>query len=917
MLQIKEITKEYKTGALVQKALNGVSLNLRDNEFVSILGPSGSGKTTLLNIIGGLDRYDSGDLLINGVPTKKYNARAWDSYRNHMIGFVFQSYNLIPHQSVLANVELALTIGGVKGKERRKRAEDALREVGLEEHMHKKPNQLSGGQMQRVAIARALVNDPKIVLADEPTGALDTETGIQVMEILKNVAKNRLVVMVTHNPELAEQYSTRIVRLKDGKIVGDSDPFEIQEKKTETNAKNITFGKSKMSFLTSLSLSLRNLETKKARTIITSIAGSIGIIGIALILALSSGVNEYIWKLQRDTMEKYPITISAVEYTYEIVVPTDVDKDKIVSVDEYETESLDGKIIPVVEEEASNETYRPVEKRNNLAAFKEYLEKPENNLDEYLGTGSIINEYVTRFFAYTKDTEGKTINTSNYLDSEGNYYGAYGEKAEGFMELPRGRDSTISTKTKNGFELIYGNWPEEANECILIADSNGGLSTRLLCQLGYISADDYVKIVNNPALAKKGSIGAVTYEDICKKEFIIIPESTRYIKKADGLYNRVEDNSKDFERLQKENGISLKITGIVKKSEDSQGMDMMSMLSFSSSDSSCIGYTYKLTNKIIDITQKQEIIEDQLFNDDIDAVTGIPFENTNKEKTAAAVRKYLSGIDAETKSLFYMRLMSDSMYSSQPGAAISNEEAISMEATINPSKDFDNWLESATDSQLIDFRYNYLYNSADLLSALYNIGYVSYDRPDSIVIYPDTFEGKQGIMNLLNEYNSIASSENMISYTDYIKDITDQIMDMINTVSAILIAFVAVSLIVSCIMIGIITHISVLERTKEIGILRALGASKANISQVFNAETFIIGLLSGIMGVLIAMLLCIPANMLIEQMGIIQNGTMTVAVPLIPALILIAISTFITMIGGFIPAKSASRKDPVIALRSE
>ena len=412
MLQIKNITKKYRVGELEQTALDNVSLNLRDNEFISVLGPSGSGKTTLLNIIGGLDSYDSGDLVIDGISTKKYNSRDWDTYRNHTIGFVFQSYNLIPHQSVLSNVELALTIGGIKGKEKRKRAEEALIEVGLEEHMHKKPNQLSGGQMQRVAIARALVNDPKILLADEPTGALDTETGIQVMEILKKVAEKRLVVMVTHNPELADKYSTRIVKLRDGKIVDDSDPLTIDAEKDSKNP-NKKHGKSKMSFLTSLSLSFNNLRTKKMRTMITSIAGSIGIIGIALILALSNGVNIYIHQLQRDTMENYPITINALEYVYDDSVTDYEETDSYTESDN--SQNYDDKIFSVINESNEDISYQPTIKKNDLSSFKEFLEKPENHLNEYIGTGSVILEYDTRFFAYTSNTEGKIVNTSNVI----------------------------------------------------------------------------------------------------------------------------------------------------------------------------------------------------------------------------------------------------------------------------------------------------------------------------------------------------------------------------------------------------------------------------------------------------------------------------------------------------------------------
>ena len=908
MLQIKNISKQYKTGSLVQMALNDVSLNLRDNEFISILGPSGSGKTTLLNIIGGLDRYDSGDMIIDGVSTKKYHSKAWDSYRNHTIGFVFQSYNLIPHQTVLANVELALTIGGVSAKERRKRAEDALREVGLEEHLHKRPNQLSGGQMQRVAIARALVNDPKILLADEPTGALDTETGIQVMEILKKVAEKRLVVMVTHNPELAEQYSTRIVKLRDGKIVDDSNPFVVEENTNET--KTIKYAKSKMSFLTSLSLSFNNLRTKKARTLITSIAGSIGIIGIALILAMSNGVNIYVQQIQREAMESYPITIDSVAYVYDdsdfYIVNDDTNKS-----DENTAPGVEGKVVPVVNEADDNNFFvEPIEKKNNLSAFKEYLEKPENNVDKYIGTGSIISVYDTRFLAYTKDVDGNLINTSNFLNIDGTFSAAYTYIAEGFIELAQGRDGTISKKTKNSYELIYGDWPEHEDECIIITDNTGGIDARTLCQLGYISSEDYIKLVNNPDLASDGSLGAVTYEDICKKEFTVLPASFRYEKNANGTYSYIEDSSNKITDLIDKNGIKLKITGIVKQL-DNNGMGVSIDSYFFGGSQSVVGYTYKLTNKIIDLSLDCDVVKAQLDDTTKSVTTGLPFNIKSEQVIVNSVREYMSQLSEEEKISYATYYIDSSDPVISVGGGSSAAEAK------DPVKLFDSWLEKATDRQLIEVYNSHLYWNNNLESTLSEIGYVSYDSPSQIVIYPDTFEGKQGIMQLLDDYNATASENDQITYYDYIKELTDQISEIINTVSWILIAFVAVSLVVSCIMIGIITHISVLERTKEIGILRALGASKKNISQVFNAETFIIGLLSGIIGVGIAALLCIPANAIIAGMGIIENGVLTISVPIIPAIILIVISTFITMIGGFIPAKSASRKDPVIALRTE
>ena len=909
MLQIKNITKSYHVGELEQTALDNVSLNLRDNEFISVLGPSGSGKTTLLNIIGGLDSYDSGDLVIDGISTKKYNSRDWDTYRNHTIGFVFQSYNLIPHQSVLSNVELALTIGGIKGKEKRKRAEEALIEVGLEEHMHKKPNQLSGGQMQRVAIARALVNDPKILLADEPTGALDTETGIQVMEILKKVAEKRLVVMVTHNPELADKYSTRIVKLRDGKIVDDSDPLTIDAEKGKDNKNpDKKHGKSKMSFLTSLSLSFNNLKTKKMRTLITSIAGSIGIIGIALILALSNGVNIYIHQLQRDTMENYPITINAVEYVYDDSVTDYEETDSYTESDN--SQNYDDKIFSVINETNEDISYQPTIKKNDLSAFKEFLEKPENHLNEYIGTGSVILEYDTRFFAYTDNTEGKILNTSNVISPNGEYYGVNGDTASSFMELPRGMDSTISKKTTNSYELVYGDWPENADECVIITDKSGCIDGRTLCQLGYISTSDYVKMVNNNSLADNGSLGTVSYEDICKKEFTVLPTGFRYQKNDRGTFDYIKDSSKEINSILDKYGIKLKVKGIIRQNPDDNSSNNLLQQSFSSYyDTPAVGYTYKLTNKIIDVSANCEVIKAQLKDKNKSVLTGISFDEKDERILAESVKNALINMDESSKA----DLVSSMLGNTDSNVGVGEGETNASD----PTEQLSNWLEAATDEQLLEIYNDSISFPKDLDSTLYEIGYAAYENPTSIVIYPDTFDGKEGILRLLDQYNNSVGANDKINYIDYIKDITDRISSMIDTLSYILIAFVAVSLIVSCIMIGIITHISVLERTKEIGILRALGASKGNISQVFNAETFIIGLLSGVIGIVAAVLLCIPANAVISAMGIVESGAITISVPVLPSAVLIVISTLITMIGGFIPAKCAARKDPVVALRTE
>ncbi len=895
MLQIQHVSKVYRTGDLVQKALNDVSLNLRDNEFISILGPSGSGKTTLLNIIGGLDRYDSGDMIIDGISTKMYHARAWDSYRNHAIGFVFQSYNLIPHQSVLANVELALTIGGIKGKDRRQRALDALREVGLEEHIHKRPNQLSGGQMQRVAIARALVNDPKILLADEPTGALDTETGLQVMEILKKVAEKRLVVMVTHNPELAEQYSTRIVRLRDGKIIDDSNPYTVPETAAPGDAKAVTFGKSKMSFLTSLSLSFNNLKTKKGRTIITAGAGSIGIVGIALILALTSGVNEYIVELQKSTIESYPIVIDSVAYSYTFMDDTEDDAAEIAPVE--------GKVTARAEKTVfDSDLFEQKTKKNNLKKFKAFLDDPANGADQYIGTGTITSSYNLVFNGYVPLSDGTYRNTSSYLDSTGAFHSSDYYMSDGYIELPRGRDDAIiSKKTLNDYMMIYGQWPEKEDECVLFVDEDGTLSAEKLCQLNLISSEDYAKLCENPSLAGKDGLGVVSYEDICKMTLKILPAFDRYVKKDSGTYRYVEDTDNALQSIIKTKGYDLKVVGIVQSNANS--MDITSATSWGTK---LIGYNYLFTQKMIENCQKADVIVAQMEDDTKSVITGLPFDKKDDKALAAYIRTMMKEkTDSEKANLLYN--LSEGSFSDLGAEAT--------EKTI--AQKFDEKIDALGDKELIQFYTMYNYDADNFNDTLDQIGYVNENTPSSIVIYPDTFDGKQGIMNLLEIYNADANENDRIEYNDYFALITEQLTSMINTISFILIAFVAVSLVVSCIMIGIITHISVLERTKEIGILRALGASKRNISSVFNAETFIIGFLAGLIGIVVAALLCIPANLIIGSLLAEENTAIKIAVPILPALLLLGVSTLITMIGGFIPAKSASRKDPVVALRTE
>jgi len=820
MLQIKNISKRYKTGELVQVALDDVSLNLRDNEFVAVLGPSGSGKTTFLNIIGGLDRYDSGDLIINNISTKKYKDRDWDSYRNHTIGFVFQSYNLISHQTILSNVELALTISGVSRAERRRRAQEALDKVGLGEQGHKKPNQLSGGQMQRVAIARALVNDPDILLADEPTGALDTGTSVQVMDLLKEVAKDRLVVMVTHNSELADKYATRIVNLLDGKIVGDSNPFEIDSENMEP-PQHKNMGKSRMNFATSLALSFSNLRTKKGRTILTAFAGSIGIIGIALILALSNGVNTYITDLQKDTMTSYPITIEKeaadVSGMFEAGGANSNKKS-------------DHKLNAVF----SNSDGMAVITKNNMKKFKKYLDNKDSKINNYVGKNGIVYSYDTKFDVYTYDSKKNLINT-NGDSAQSNMStmltGSTG-KANNFTEMLSSKTKMVSSAVTDNYKLVSGKWPTKSNEVVLVVDKNNEVSMTTLYNLGLITAKEYDKYSKKISDGKNVKSKSWSYKTVMGKTFYLLPASDYYIESEyGGTYNSVAANSNDVENLVKDKAIKLKVSAIVRaKNSDST----------SATIGTAIGYTRALTNRIIKIANNSAVVKAQKKDKKTDVLTGFTFKAENS-------------------------------------------------------------------SSLTSTSYS------DNLSTF---GAVSSNDPSSISIYADSFKDKDSISDCIDDYNnSVSKDKDKISYTDYVALLMSSVTKMVNIITYVLIAFVALSLVVSSIMIGIITYISVLERTKEIGILRAIGASKRNISLVFNSETFIIGLCSGVIGIGIALLLMIPGNALIHSLT--DSTSINAILPVTNALILILLSVVLTSIGGLIPAKKAARKDPVTALRTE
>lgn len=906
MLQIKNIKKQYITGDLVQNALNDVSLNLRNNEFVAILGPSGSGKTTLLNIIGGLDHYDSGDLIINDISTKKYTDRDWDSYRNHTIGFVFQSYNLIPHQTILSNVELALTISGIAKSERRKKAIKALEEVGLGDQIHKKPNQMSGGQMQRVAIARALVNNPDILLADEPTGALDSDTSMQVMELLKEVAKERLVVMVTHNPELAQEYATRIVRVKDGVILEDTDPFIIEEEKEVIEHKNM--GKSSMSFLTALSLSFNNLRTKKARTFLTAFAGSIGIIGIALILSLSTGVNTYIEDIQKDTMTSYPIAIESQAFDLSGIIESG--RENSGNKDQDVNHELDAIYSNNTELEMTSSMTTSISE-NNLTQFKKYLDDENSEIHQFIGENGIVYSYDVKFDAFTYDSENKFINTdgSSFEDSNsmamppamgGNSSGmpsvmGGNRSNSNFSELMPGTgDKVISDALKDSYDILYGEWPTKYNEVVLALNKNNEISSKTLYELGILPASEYKKVMKDMEEGKEVSLETRqwTYEDIAKQEFYLIPASDKYVKNHYGTFDLIEDEAQLEELL--DSAVKLQISGVIRQKEDAN-------LSINST----LGYTRLLTDYLINYANESVVVKSQLDNKEVNVLNGMTFTPADDSTKVKDAKTYVEQLGISDKASLAMSIMkSENMMLGQMMAMGENELA-SM---------FDQYLASAGDETLIKIYDEYIStgNYDDNLSAF---GVVSLDAPTSINIYADSFEAKEEISRCIEEYNASASEENKITYTDYVALLMSSITTIIDVISYVLIAFVGVSLVVSSIMIGIITYISVLERTKEIGILRAIGASKGNISQVFNAETFIIGLFSGLIGIAVTLLLLIPTNIVIHSLT--DTTTINARLPVSSAFILIGLSVILTLIGGLIPAKKAAKKDPVTALRTE
>ena len=910
MLQLKLITKTYKTGELTQDALKSVSINFRENEFVSILGQSGSGKTTMLNIIGGLDRYTHGDLLINGVSTRMYKDRDWDYYRNNSIGFVFQNYNLIPHQTVLANVELSLTLTGVSKKERRKRAKEVLEKVGLKDHMHKKPNQMSGGQMQRVAIARALINNPDILLADEPTGALDSETSVQIMELLKEIAKDKLVIMVTHNPELAAEYSTRIVKLLDGKIVSDSNPFEIEE----INPKVKKNKKVSMSFLTALSLSFNNLRTKKARTLLTSFAGSIGIIGIALILALSTGLNAYITNVQKDTMTSYPINISAK--TFDLASMMGKMQGKVIGeIEEISNKKIEEKVYADYTQLEASEMLTSSVVENNLTEFKKYLDNPDSEINQYLGENGIIYNYDTNFSVYSYNKDGELIDSDIVVDetmedvsvnnspvfTDPAMLYETSDNAKNFTELMVGKNGkTVSQVTTDSYDVVYGNWPEKYNEVVLVLNKNNGITAESLYQLGLITKKDYDKASKRIEKGKDAQEITFDYKNISKHKFYLVMACDHYTKKNDSTFSLIEDIGLNEDKILK-NAIELKISGIIRPKKDAKNADILTP----------VAYNYKLTDLIIEKTDESEIITAQEKNKNVNVLNGMRFEAKSKKAKIEDAKEYLSSLGVSEKASFYQLFM----YSSQGENNISSIQGMMFMDENSMAAALDYWLETNPDEEVLLKLYDEYIAGATYEDNMKAFGKVSYNAPSTISIYADTFENKDFISECIENYNNSVEEDNRITYTDYVSLMTSSLTTIINSISYLLIAFVGISLIVSCIMIGIITHISVMERTKEIGILRAMGASKGNISQVFNAETFIIGCCAGVIGIGVSLLLMIPINGLLEALTGIEN--LKAQLPLGYSFVLILISIVITIIGGLLPAKKAAKKDPVIALRTE
>ncbi|MCC8101239.1 MAG: ABC transporter ATP-binding protein/permease [Clostridiales bacterium] len=1002
MLELKSIKKDYLAGENTVHALKGIDLKFRSSEFVAILGPSGCGKTTMLNIIGGLDQYTEGDLIINGVSTKKYKDRDWDTYRNHSIGFVFQNYNLIPHQTVLRNVELALTLAGVSKTERRERAKAALEEVGLGNQLHKRPNEMSGGQMQRVAIARALVNNPDIILADEPTGALDTETSVQVMEILKKISHDRLIIMVTHNPELAERYSSRTIRMLDGEIKSDSMPLTAEEIKQETqrdHQNRIRSGKTKkpsMSLFTSFGLSLRNLTTKKGRTILTAFAGSIGIIGIALILSISQGLTSYIDEVEEDTLSSYPLTLEAETIDMSSLIETFMNVTNT-SV-EHENDAVYQK---AALQEMLNAMNNLEESENDLASFKAYLEEQladeESNL--YDALSGIQYTYDLDLAVYTKNVDGEIEESdvtnflmnimASYMDLDSETMSSLMGDAESssmysysamstmsdsiWQKMLSGKDgSYVNDVLERQYDLVYGSWPNSYDEVVLVLDKNNEIDDMTLYALGLISEDTIMEIANavNDGTEAEIDDTSWTYEEICEQEYRVILNCDAYsYDSTTGTYIDLRETESGLQYLY-DNALTLKVVGVIRANEDATS----AMLD------NGIAYTSALTEYVIEKSRESDVAVAQVENETTDVLTNLPFadssDSLSDEEKQEAFLSYIEGLSDEDKAEAYMEIMSipsDEQLEASVNEVMANytidimRESITQSLMSEMSLDEETaaeYVESMSDedietlfTQAIEAQITEQYatqvaqqlasmSTEELAAALdavvesytaeecaeyydnvmefsdstyednlLKLGYIDLDSPSSINLYASSFENKDVVEDVIAEYNEGVDDLQQIQYTDYVGIMMSSITTIINAITYVLIGFVAISLVVSSIMIAVITLISVQERTKEIGILRAIGASKGDVSSMFNAETVIIGFCSGILGVVVTILLCIPVNYLIHTATGITS--LNAYLPTEAGVILVIISVVLNLIAGVIPSRSAAKKDPVVALRTE
>ena len=976
MLKLCQIKKDYEVGDTLVHALKGVDLEFRENEFVAILGHSGCGKTTLLNIIGGLDQYSSGDLIINNKSTKHFTDADWDSYRNHSIGFVFQSYNLIPHQTVLSNVELALTLSGVGAAERRRRAAEALEKVGLGDQLNKKPSQMSGGQMQRVAIARALVNNPDILLADEPTGALDTETSVQIMDLLKEISKDKLIIMVTHNPDLAMDYASRIIRLKDGIITDDSDPYVSGSTEEAVSVKTKRRDKTSMSFFTALALSTNNLLTKKARTILTSFAGSIGIIGIALIMSLSNGIQNYIDKVQEDTLSSYPITIQAESVDMTSMMTSLMGIQAQAEGNQHERDAVYSSTVLY---DMMNSMVSAEMQTNNLKPFKQYLERVDSPIAAHIS--SIQYTYDLDMNIYAEDCDGAIVKTdvtdlmqramsSTFGGDYSSYFSTFGQAynmLNAWQEiLPGENGELINPLIMKQYEVIYGKWPERYDEVVLVVDKFNNVSDLTLYALGLKPSaslsEDMETFINQENLTSE--LESWSYEEICdlKLRYIYPTDEYRY-DEEEGVYTNVADETLGLPTLFA-NGLPIRIVGIVRQQEEA----MTGMIA-----SSAVGYTHSLVEYVVREAEKKPLVSQQLHDPETDVLTGLPFldeedETLSKSLKAKAAKDYIAAADDEQLAELYVEYMTvpDDGYIEEQLAEqmkdLTRKDIEDMVLQYYPG--YASFLKEMDDDTLIQYMrtmstetvkeqyaiqmrnmYAYLpdeslardfallsleendyiwlydhamppiYSESSLKENLKSLGYVDLENPSTINIYASTFEDKDAIAKAITAYNDSVPEDDEIEYTDIVAMLMSSISTIIGVVSYVLIAFVAISLVVSSIMIGIITYISVLERTKEIGILRAIGASKRDVSRVFNAETFIIGLFAGLIGIGATMLLNIPINIIIHDLTDIHD--MNTSLPLIGGVGLVLVSVSLTFIAGLIPSGLAAKKDPVEALRNE